>query len=424
MYTKHTFSNGLRTVVAPMYDTKSVTVLVLHGVGSRHETKKINGISHFLEHMMFKGTKRRPSTLSISKELDGVGAEYNAYTSKDYTGYYIKIASEHLELALDILSDMLFHSVYVDKEIQREKKVICEELHMYKDNPTMYIDTLLEAEMFSPNSLGWDIGGDDATVMATTREGIVDYKRKHYLPSNTVVGVAGHLEENVLERLEHFFGHTWGEGVKQKSISKFEIPTRRTPALKVQYKETEQAQVALGFYGYGYADPRNYAASLLSVILGGPMSSRLFISVRERLGLAYSIRSSVQSFHETGVLTIQTGLDKARIGKALNVICKEIIKMREKGVTSAELARAKDFIKGQLALRLEGSDSIVSWYVNQELLVGDTLTPDEKLEKIFAVSREDVLKVAREIFQKKHASLAVIGPYKENSMFRKVLGEL
>ncbi len=424
MYTKHTFPNGLRTIVAPMYDTKSVTVLVLHGVGSRHETKKINGISHFLEHMMFKGTKRRPSTLSISKELDGVGAEYNAYTSKDYTGYYIKIASEHTEMALDILSDMLFHSLYMDKEIQREKKVICEELHMYKDNPTMYIDTLLEGAMFLPNSLGWDIGGEDETVMATTREEIVDYKHAHYLPSNTVVGIAGRLEDNALGRLEHYFGHTWGEGKKQKGFPKFEIIPRRTPKLEVHYKETEQAQVALGFYGYSYTDKDAYAASLLSVILGGPMSSRLFISVRERLGLAYSIRASSQSFSDTGIFSIQSGLDKTRVAKALQVIGLEINKIKEKGVTAAELTRAKDYLKGQIALRLEGSDSIVSWYVNQELLAGQTMTPDEKLEKIFAVTREDVLRVSRDIFQKKNASLAVIGPYKENTIFEKALGAL
>ena len=422
MYKKHTLKNNVRVILSPLKDTKTVTVLVLFGVGSRYEEKKINGISHFIEHMMFKGTKKRPNTLAISKELDGVGAEYNAYTSKDVTGYWIKMNYENLPLALDIVSDMLYNSKFDSTEIEREKNVICEEMHMYRDNPIMYVDTLLEKIMFEPSSLGWDIGGEDEIIRSLTREDMVKYRDAHYYGKNLVVGIAGNVkEEDALTLVQKHFGDSWGVSIKNNTFTKYKTPTFTKPKLIVHEKETEQVQLDMGFHAYHYGDPKIYAASLLAIILGGTMSSRLFISVRERLGLCYSIRASHQAFQDTGVFSVQSGLDKTRINKAIKVILSELKKIRDKGVTAVELKRAKDYVKGKMALQFEDSENVVSWYVSQEVLTNKVCTPEEKLEKLAAVTKEQIQEVAQELFQTKKIHLAIIGPYKNGDQFEPLL---
>ena len=423
MFTKRTLSNNVRAIVAPLKDTKSITVLVLFGVGSRYETKDINGISHFIEHMMFKGTKKRPNTLAISKELDGVGAEYNAYTTKEVTGYWVKANYEKLELALDMVSDMLYNSKFDETELEREKKVICEELHMYRDNPIMYVDTLLEKSMFEPSPLGWDIGGDDEIILKMNRAGMVGFRDKHYHGENLVVGIAGNVDgPRGISLIEQYFGASWEKTVSKNKYKPYKrVASSRHPEPLVHFKETEQVQIDMGFHGYGITDPRIYATSLLAIILGGTMSSRLFITVRERHGLCYSIRASHQSFLDSGVFSIQAGLDKSRIEKALSLILKELERMREKGVTGVELKRAKEYVRGKMALQFEDSENVVSWYVSQELLTGKTLTPEEKLEKLNAVTAEDISAVARDLFKAKNLHLAAIGPYKDNELFKKSL---
>lgn len=422
MYSKYTLSNKVRVLLAPLHDTKTVTVLVIFGVGSRYEHKKINGISHFIEHMMFKGTQRRPTTLSISKELDSVGAEYNAYTGKDLTGYYVKINKEHLALALDILSDMLFNSKFDSAELEREKKVICEEIHMYQDNPMMYVDTLLEQAMFPGSSLGWDIAGSDDTVNGMTRDQMRAYIDEYYEPNNVVVGVSGNFEDTTArELIESHFGKTWQATKKPKPFQPFKASSSEKPTVLTHYKETEQVQLALGFPAYHYLHPDVQALNLLTVILGGNMSSRLFINIRERLGLCYYIKASHQPYQDTGNFYVQAGLDKTRIKKAITVILKELKKMRDKGVTKSELKQAKDFISGKMALQLEDSESVVSWYVTQEVMTNKTMTPEEKLESIYQVTSEDVQRVAREIFNENRASLAIIGPYKDEKDFLPLL---
>ncbi len=422
MFTKHTLKNNVRVILSPLHETQTVTVLVLFGVGSRYEHGSINGISHFIEHMMFKGTKKRPTALAISKELDGVGAEYNAYTSKEVTGYWIKISKDKLDLALDLVSDMLYNSKFESQEIEREKKVICEEMHMYRDNPIMYVDTLLEKIMFEPSPLGWDIGGDDDRIMSMTRKSMVEFRNSHYHGKNLVVGVAGNIDEkDCLSKIQSAFGDSWDRGTKANVCAPYRGKAQTKPRTSVYYKETEQIQVALGFHGYSYADPKSYAASMLAMILGIGMSSRLFIAIRERRGLCYSIRASHQNFLDTGVFSVQAGLDKTRISEAITAIMQELHRMKTSGVTASELKRAKDHIKGKMAISFEDSETVVSWYVGQEVVTKKMLTPEEKLAKIQAVTKEDVQRIAQQLFRTNRINLAVIGPYKDDKEFRPLL---
>lgn len=407
--------------MAPLRDTQTVTVLVIFAVGSRYEQKKINGISHFIEHMMFKGTKKRPTTLDISKELDGVGAGYNAYTSKDITGYWVKISKDKLELALDIVSDMLYNSKFDGKEIEREKTVICEELRMYRDNPVMHIDTVLEQLMFEGSSLGWDIGGEDPIIMSLTRAAMVNFRDTYYASKNVVVGIAGNIEEGAAFKLaKTYFGKPFKKG-SMKSFEPFALPARRAPRVKLHFKETEQIQLALGFHGYPYGHKDREAVETLATILGGTMSSRLFISIRERHGLCYSIHASHESYHDTGLFTVQSGLDKVRLEKAIPLILGELKKIRDKGVTAQELKRAKEYKKGKMAISFEDSSTVVSWYARQEVLTQAMLSPEEKLAKLAAVTVDDVKRVANELFQTGNINLALIGPYKETAAFEKLL---
>ncbi len=422
MFHKHTLSNDVRVVLSPLKETKTVTALVLFGVGSRYEQKRINGISHFIEHMMFKGTKKRPTALSISKELDAVGAEFNAYTTKEVTGYWVKLVADKLDLALDLVSDMLYNSKFEAEEIEREKKVICEELHMYRDNPAMYVDTLLEKIMFDHSSLGWDIGGDDEIILSLSRKDMVQFRNSHYHGKNLVVGIAGNFDTaEGLEKVTKYFGDSWERGQKANIFLPYHHSKKTKPQVSVHYKDTEQIQCAFGFHAYRANSLDAYAAKLLSIILGGSMSSRLFTAVRERRGLCYSISASHQSFHDTGVFSVQAGLDKSRIHLALGVILDELKKVAQKGVTGIELKRAKDFLKGKMALQFEDSENVVTWYVTQEVMTKKMLSPEEKFEKFAKVSRADILRVAKDLFRTSRIHLAIIGPYKDTKEFEKLM---
>jgi len=421
MFQKTILNNGLRLITASLPQTEAVAVLVLFKVGSRYENKDTSGVSHFIEHMMFKGTKKRPSTLAISKDLDSVGAEYNAFTSRDHTGYYIKVEREKIELALDILSDMLFNSKFEEKEIEREKSVICEEIRMYEDNPIMSIEDLFEQTLFGDHPLGWKISGTVEKVKSFNRKIMVEYKDKYYQPNNIVLGLAGRFGQRESNLVKKYFGVS---GVKVKpAFKKFEIVSQKfeKPKFKIQFKETEQVQLALGFPGYSYFDPQIYALQLLSIILGGYMSSRLFIAIREKRGLCYFIKSFVNIYEDTGNLVIQSGLDKVRITPAIGAIFEELDKIENKGVAAEELQRAKECVKGRMVLALEDSSQVADWYARQELLTKEILTPEEKLRKIFAVTQTEIQKVACDVMQKKRLSAALIGPFKDERPFAKFL---
>lgn len=416
-YKKKTLKNGLRVITAPIKGTGAANVFVLFRVGSRYEEQGISGVSHFLEHMAFKGTAKRPTAMAVAKELDGIGAEYNAFTSKDYTGYFVKANSENFAKAIDVLSDMVLNSKVDAQEVEREKSVIVEEINMYEDNPIMHLPDLLEELVFEGNSLGGLVSGTRETVRGMSRDDIVGYMKRLYSAPNAVLCLAGNFNaDHVRLACDKFSALPSGE---PNSFEKFS-GQQSSPRVKLITKPTEQVQAGLAFPAYPYGDKRLPALQLLSVILGGNMSSRLFSSVRERHGLAYYIHSYVVNFEDTGMFYVQSGLDKSRINEAVKLIVSEL-KRSAKDIKPEEMRRAKDFVTGKTAIDLEDSSAVSQWYAAGELLAGRIMTPEEKLAIIRRVTAKQVMAVAKEIFDMKKASLAVIGPYDDEASFRKLL---
>ena len=414
--------NGMRVHLLPFSGTEAATALVFIKVGSRNEHADVNGASHYIEHLMFKGTKRRPTTLDISRALDAVGAEYNAFTGKEYTGYYVTIEARKLPLAIDMLHDMIFHSKYDPKEMDRERGVIIEEINMYQDNPMMHVEDLLEETLFRGSTLAWNIAGSPKTMRGMTREQVIAYRDAHYVPSRMVIAVAGKVDKKTLGILEKTFG-----SVKAKPEPNPHVPFAPnapsvTPRCSVQNKKVEQLQVALGFPSFGIADPRNRSLSLLATILGGTMSSRLFISVRERKGLCYFVRAENGAYDDVGAFMIRSGLDKSRLPEAMKTILGEVEKVKRSGVTPRELKEAKDNFRGRILLRLEESSNRADWYARQELLLGKAKTPEERMKEIDAVTAAEVKAVAREVLDLSKMAVAAIGPFKDGEAFLKAAG--
>ncbi len=417
MFQKSKLSNNIRLVAIPAPATKAATILILYKVGSRYEPQKLAGVSHYIEHMMFKGTKKRPNTLDISRELDQVGAEYNAFTGKDLTGYWVKVAGEDFDLALDIVSDMLQNSKFDKVEFGRELKVILEEIHMYRDNPIMHIEDLFEDALFAGSTLGRNIAGTEETMKKITHPGMLGYVKEYYRPSRIVVAVAGALPKDYKSKVEKMLGNIKEAGAKSKEFKPWPALSHKKRFV-VEYKDTKQTQVALGFEGLSYTDPGRDALKILSVILGGTMSSRLFVEVRERRGLAYTVRASAESFEDTGIFSVRAGLNSVRVEEALKVIRHELEKVADDGITTKELKFAKDNLRGKLALALEESSELASYFGNQELFTGKIETPEQKLAKIEKVTLAEVRAVAKRVikFDKLHA--AMIGPFKDDSIFK------
>lgn len=419
LYQKTALKNGMRVITVPSHDTQACTVLALFEVGSRYETGKLAGASHFVEHMMFKGTERRPTTMDISRDLDSVGADYNAFTGKDYTGYYIKLNAAKTELAVDMLHDMLFHSTFAHEECEREREVIKEEINMYEDNPIMHAEELLE-ELVYEGTLARPIAGTRETMDGIGRGALVKYRDAWYAPSRTVIAVAGKIGPEVPDLLEKTFGRVRGPKKAPGSYPKSRLRAGG-PRLALKHKETEQVQFTLGFPGFPYGHKKLATLSVLSTILGGGMSSRLFTEVRERRGLAYSVRASLSPYQDVGNIAVQAGLTKAKIEEGVSVILKEIGKIVKSGVTAEELSRAKEYIKGKTVLGLEESSALAEFFAKQELLQRRMETPEEKLARVDAVTLADVKAVAREVFRTSRLSAALIGPFKDKARFRKLL---
>jgi len=412
MYKKITLKNGLRVITVPIENSNSVTVLILVGTGSKYETKDINGISHFLEHMFFKGTEKRPNTLSISETLDSVGGEYNAFTSKEVTGYWAKVDRKHADVAIDWISDIFLNSKFDETEMEREKGVIIEEANMYLDTPTAYVSDLWEKLLYGDQPAGWMVIGEKENIRAFNRQKVVDYFKSHYSPSNTIVCVSGAINSSEIEdKIQDYFKDL----LEVKAESKLKaIENQTEPEILIHYKKTDQTHFCLGVRAYDLFNPKKTALGLLSVILGGNMSSRLFIKVRERNGLAYSIHTSADNSTDTGYLVTQVGTDHRSLEKAVSLILEEYKDLKENKITEKELQKAKDYLKGVMSLSLDSSDAQASFYTTQELFEGKILTPEEKFEKIDSVSIEDIKQVAEEIFTPERLNLAVIGPIEES----------
>lgn len=408
-------ANGVPVIQVPQKGATSMTLLVLCKVGSRYETKEINGASHFIEHLMFKGTKRRPSTEKISQELDRFGAEYNAYTDKDATGYYVKMDASHTDLAIDILHDMLFQSLYDAAEIDRERGVIVEEINMYEDNPRMHIDELLEAAMYPGSTLGWNIAGPREIIKSVTRDQLIAYRDAYYIPERLSIVLAGKIEKTAMAKLEKTFGKVKRPSGRDVPFAPFVAPEKLPDPVAFQKKQTEQVQVGLAFRGLpqGHADIP--AAALLATILGGSMSSRLFIQIRERRGLCYSIHASHGAREDIGEFTVMAGLDKSRMEEAMKAIFHELKAIAKDGVTAAELRLAKDHVRGKTMLAFEDSATQAEWYGRQWVFQKKLETPEQKMARYEAVTRAKVAEVAKRILRPETMAFAVIGPFESKA---------
>ncbi len=419
MVKKIILSNGTTVLLCPLKETEAVTVLVDYKVGSRYETREVGGVSHFIEHLMFKGTKRRPSSLAITKELDGVGAEFNAYTSKDHTAYYIKAVKEQFPLALDILSDMLHRSLFKSEEINRERGVIIEEIKMYEDNPMMHLGDYFDQCLYGDHPLGWSIAGTKEIIADVSRDKILKYLQSHYHADRRIITVSGNFESRAaLALIKRHFGGQSRQG--EAHVYEEARPRNKSKAF-VKYKDTQQVHMAMGTPAFPWGHPDAEAATLLSIIVGGTMSSRLFIQVRERKGLCYYIRAGLSSYTDTGDFTVTAGVDKARVGLAVKTILSVLEDVRRKGITREELARAKEYIRGKITLELEDSESVAAWYSKQYMFLGRMLTPQEKLKRFQNVTLKDIARVAQLFLDTTTYTLAVIGPYRHATMFERLL---
>jgi len=419
MFKKTTLKNGLRIITVPMESTQAVTVLVLVGTGSKYETKEINGISHFLEHMYFKGTKKRPSTIAVAETLDKVGGIYNAFTSEEYTGYFAKVAVSHAELALNWVSDIFLNSTLPEEEIEKEKGVIIEEINMRQDHPIEYVQILWSKLLYGDQPAGWDIAGTKESVATINREKLIDYIKNQYIASNTIICLAGKIEEDLaIQKVKKYFSKIKTKKPMEKPKV---IEEQLKPNLLLHSRQTDQTHLCLGVRAFNLFYPQRYAQELLAIILGGMMSSRLFEEVRSKLGIAYYISTSNTADPDTGFLFTQAGLDNKNVEKGISTILKEYKKISQKEIPQKELKKAKDYLKGKTTLLLESSDATSSFYAGQELLEKKILAPKEIFKKIDRVTVNDILKVAKDIFQPKKLNLALIGPFEDKKPFEKIL---
>ena len=421
-YSKRTLPNGLRIITVPMPSSESVTLTIWANVGSRYEGNDIAGISHFLEHMTFKGSRKRPTAHAVSQAVDAIGAEFNAATSKEWTNFYIKAAKLNLEKAFDVLSDMLLHPLLKSEEITREKGVILAEMAMYEDTPMVDVGNVFEELMFSGNFLGRDTIGTPQAVQSVTRQNFLKYRLKHYFPKNLLITVAGGVTEREVFALTRKYFPDLSANKKNPSKKKF-LATQKNPAIKLKSKKIEQAHLILGFRGNPLGSPDRFAESVLATVLGRGMSSRLFIEVRERRGLAYSVHTDPEHYTDAGYLGTYAGVDPVKAEEALKVILAEHYALRDnlKLITPEELTKAKEFIKGHIALGLENTSAVNHFFGEQELLLGKIDTPEEIFRKINQVTLQEVIKVAQKLFQKKNLNLAIIGPYNSTKKFTKLL---
>jgi predicted Zn-dependent peptidase len=414
-----TLPNGLRILTAPMDSAQSVTCAIMLAAGSRYETPETNGIAHFSEHMFFKGTERRPTARDISKEIDAIGGEFNAFTGKEYTGYYVRCAAESRDVALDVLVDMLRHSRFDPDEIEREKGVIIEEMNMYFDTPRDFISGVYEELLYGDQPLGWDIIGRKETVRGATRDTFMAYVDHWYTPSRMVVGVGGKIGEGLHERIEELLGDIPQAETGEPEPAR--VSLNGDAQVKVHTKASDQAHVCLGVHSYPLLHPDRYVLQVLATILGGGMSSRLFTEVRERRGLAYYVYGLNHSYTDAGSLYAQAGVDINRIDDAVSTIGAELRTIAKEAVPEDELEKGKSFAKGRFVLQLETSQGLIMFGLRREVLEGKTPDPEDVIAELDKVTAEDVQRVAQDLIDRQGLQLAVIGPFDDAARFEKLL---
>ena len=418
-FSKTTLKNGLRVVTIPMQDNPTVTVLVLVEAGSKYETKKLNGISHFLEHMCFKGTLRRPKAIDISKELDALGSEYNAFTAQEYTGYYAKSDAKHFKQILDVVSDVYLNSTFPEQEIEKEKGVIIEEINMYEDMPNRHVQDLVMKLLYGDQPAGWNIAGSKKNIFRMKRDNFVRYKEEHYLPEATVIVVVGQVnEKEVLKEIKKIFDNV-SRGKKAKKVKVKEI--QKKPCALVKFKKTDQTHFVLGVRTHDLFSKKSAILSVLGGILGGGMSSRLFQKLREEMGVGYYVRAYNDAYTDHGFFQISAGVDNKRIAEVIKAVLEECRKLKIYKVEEEELNKVKECLIGNLKLSLESTDDIANFYGGQELLKRETKNAEDKIDKIRRVTASQIKTLAQHIFKNNKLNLALIGPFKKKSKFLRKL---
>ena len=418
MYNKAVLDNGLRVITQIMPYSASVCLAVLVGTGSCYESEKEAGISHFVEHLYFKGTERRPTSKEISQDIEGVGGVINGSTDKELTVFWCKVASSHFPIALDVLCDLLLHSRFDSKDIEQERKIIVEEINMNLDIPQQRVNMLIDELLWPEQPLGREVAGDKETVASITREQLLDCVARRYLPNNVVLSIAGGIKhEEAMAQIEPLFDQ-WVAG---ELATGYTTSDKQTAArLRVEPRDSEQAHLCLAVHGFSYSHPKRFALDLLNTVLGGGMSSRLFLEIRENKGLAYDIYSHADHFLSSGSLTVYAGVDPEKVQAAVLAILEELSKVKQ-GITPNELTRAKELSKGRLQLRLEDSQNVALWLGSQEILRQHILTMDDVISIIDTITCDEISLVAEELLDAEQLNLAIVGPVKKEEALLKSL---
>ena len=418
-FTKKVLKNGLRVITVPMKDNPTATVLVLVEAGSKYETKKINGLSHFLEHMCFKGTIKRPKAIDISKELDALGSQYNAFTAQEYTGYYAKSDAKHFGQIFDVVSDIYLNSTFPEAEMQKEKGVIIEEINMYEDMPNRHVQDLIMQLLYGNQPAGWNIAGEKKNILNMKRSDFIKYKKAHYLPEATVIVVAGKVtEKEVLKEVNKVFDKI----PRGRKAQKLKVKEKQTkPQTLINFKKTDQTHFVLGVRSYDLFNKKSAVLSVLAGVLGGGMSSRLFQKLREEMGVGYYVRAYNDAYTDHGFLQISAGVDNKRIYEVIQAVLEECRKLKTKKISKDELNKVKECLIGNMKLSLESSDDIANFYGGQELLKKETKNSEEKANEVRKVTANQIKLLANYIFKNNKLNLALIGPFKDKAKFLKIL---
>jgi len=410
---------GLEVIVAPMKDTRIVTVLVLVSAGSKYETKATNGISHFLEHLCFKGTQMYPDPRSLSHAFDELGAENNAFTAEEFTGYYAKVDVKHFEKALSLVGDVYLNATLPSDEIEKERGVVIEEINLYNDQPTYHVGDLLTDLLYGNQPAGWEVLGTKENIRRLSRSTIAQYRRDHYVASGTTVIIAGNVSyRDAVRHVKNVFANV----PKGKKSTKRKVSEKQTkPVVGIGYRKTDQAHLAFGIRTISFNHKDVPALSLLATVLSGGMSSRLFTRMRDELGLCYYVQASNRFFTDHGYLNIRAGVARDRINEAITEILSLCQDLKDKSVSVGELRKAKNYHIGTMYLGLEATDEVAYSYGIGRILSNDILTPQERARRIRAVEASDIKRVARKVFSDKNLNLAVVGPYKNKERFKRML---
>lgn len=421
-FTKKTLPSGLRVIAVPMQSTDTVTLLVLVGTGSNYETREITGLSHFLEHMFFKGTKKFPKPGDLDRMLDAVGAIHNAFTDREETGYWVKVDARHFPLALNFVSDILQNALLKEEEINRERGPVLEEMRMIWDAPQRHIWSVFENMLYGDTPYGWDVIGTEESIRTMKRNQFLQYWKNQYVASNTVVVAVGNISEGaIFDKIDRAFG-VLRTGKPTSAPEPKKIVSG--PRMHIVHKDTAQSHVVVGVGGYSLSHKNRIVADVLSTILGGYMSSRLWMDIRERRGLAYAVRASHQAYRRVGYFAAYAGVPHVKVDEVMRCIVDNLSRVKKNGVTAEELSRAKENIKGHLALSLESTDDVAAFFGTQEILLGKILTPDAIVKKIDSVSRDDIKRVAHALFTRKNMYATVIGPHAGEDRFKKILEQV